>query len=255
MTLFDVAGKFFVVTGGGRGIGEMISTGLVDAGATVLITSRKMDNLQATADRLGEACLPVAADLSTQDGVDSLAAAVGEHTDRVHVLVNNAGVAWGQPIDEFERRGFERVLDVNVTGVFATTQALLPLLRVAATPEDPARVINVGSVDGFSVPYWETYSYSASKAGVHHMSRHMAHRLTPEHITVNVIAPGFFPSDMTAFALEDPEAGEKFAARIPRGRFGDADDITGTVIYLASRAGAYVTGAVLPVDGGVRTTQ
>jgi len=254
MTLFDVQGKFCVVTGGGRGIGEMITTGLFEAGATVLITSRKMDTLQATADRLGDACIPVAADLSTEEGIDHLAAAVAEHTDRVHVLVNNAGVAWGEAIDDFAREGFEKVLDVNVTGVFHTTQKLLPLLRAGATPEDPARVITIGSVDGFSVPLWETYSYSASKAAVHHMSRHMAKRLTPEHITVNVIAPGFFPSDMTAFAIEDEQHGEAFKSAIPRGRFGDADDITGAVIFLASRAGAYVTGAVLPVDGGVRTT-
>lgn len=254
MSLFDVDGKFCVVTGGGRGIGEMITTGLVDAGATVLITSRKLENLQETADRLGDACIPVAADLSTQEGIESLAVAVAEHTDRVHVLVNNAGIAWGEPIDEYSRSGFEKVLDINLTAVFHTTQALLPLLRVAATPQDPARVITIGSVDGFTVPLWETYAYSASKAGVHHLSRHMAQRLAPEHITVNVIAPGFFPSDMTAFAIEDPEAGEAFAARIPRGRFGDADDITGAVVFLASRAGAYVTGAVLPVDGGVRTT-
>lgn len=254
MSLFDVDGKFCVVTGGGRGIGEMIATGLVEAGATVLITSRKLENLQETADRLGDACIPVAADLSTQEGIESLAVAVAEHTDRVHVLVNNAGIAWGEPIDEYSRSGFEKVLDINLTAVFHTTQALLPLLRAAATPQDPARVITIGSVDGFTVPLWETYAYSASKAGVHHLSRHMAQRLAPEHITVNVIAPGFFPSDMTAFAIEDPEAGKAFAARIPRGRFGDADDITGAVVFLASRAGAYVTGAILPVDGGVRTT-
>lgn len=254
MTLFDVQGKFCVVTGGGRGIGEMITTGLVEAGATVLITSRQLDNLQATADRLGDACIPVAADLSTEEGIDHLATAVAEHTDRVDVLVNNAGVAWGEAIDDFPRKGFEKVLDVNVTGVFHTTQKLLPLLRTAATPEDPARVITIGSVDGFSVPLWETYSYSASKAAVHHMSRHMAQRLAPEHITVNVIAPGFFPSDMTAFAIEDEQRAEAFKSAIPRGRFGDGDDITGAVVFLASRAGAYVTGAVLPVDGGVRTT-
>ena len=254
MSLFDVQGKFCVVTGGGRGIGEMITEGLVDAGATVLITSRKAENLAATAERLGDACIPVAADLATQEGIDHLAAAAADHTDRVDVLVNNAGIAWGAPIDDFPRKGFERVLDLNVTGVFHTTQALLPLLRAAATAEDPARVITIGSVDGFTVPEWETYSYSASKAAVHHMSRHMAKRLTPEHITVNVIAPGFFPSDMTAFAIGDEERGEALRAAIPRGRFGDADDITGAVVFLASRAGAYVTGAVLPVDGGVRTT-
>lgn len=254
MTLFDVRGKFIVITGGGRGIGEMIATGLVGAGATVVITSRKIDNLRATAERLGEACIPVAADLSTQQGIDTLATTVIQHTDRVHVLVNNAGAAWGEPIDDYSRDGFERVLDINVTGLFLTTQALLPLLRAAATAQDPARVINIGSVDGFTVPIWETYAYSASKAAVHHLSRHMAQRLTPEHITVNVIAPGFFPSDMTAFAVDDERAGAELLSRIPRGRFGNADDITGAVIFLSSRAGAYVTGAVLPVDGGTRTT-
>lgn len=254
MDLFDVAGKFFVVTGGGRGIGEMITRGLVDAGATVLITSRKMDNLQALAEELGSAVIPVAADLSDQDDIVALATAVAEHTDHVDVLVNNAGAAWGEPIDDYSRAGFEKVMDLNVTGLFHTTQALLDLLRAAATADDPARVINIGSVDGFSTPNWETYAYSASKAAVHHMSRHLAHRLTPEHITVNTIAPGFFPSDMTAFAIADPDDREAFRAAIPRGRLGDAGDITGAVIYLSSRAGAYVTAAVLPVDGGVRTT-
>lgn len=254
MGLFDIEGKFAVVTGGGRGIGEMITQGLVEAGATVVITSRKVDNLQATAQRLGDACIPVQADLATTEGAAALAAAVAEHTDRVHILVNNAGASWGQPIDDYTRAGFDRVLDLNITGVFQTSQALLPLLRAAATADDPARIITIGSVDGLRVPLWETYAYSASKAGVHHMSVHMAKRLTPEHITVNVIAPGFFPSDMTAFAIEGDDDGAELRAGIPRGRFGNADDITGAVVFLASRAGAYVTGAVLPVDGGARTT-
>lgn len=253
MDLFDVSGKFFVVTGGGRGVGELITRGLVDAGARVLITSRRLETLEATADELGEAVVPVAADLSTQAGIESLAAAVAEHTDHVDVLVNNAGAAWGQPIDDYSREGFEKVMDVNVTGLFHTTQALLGLLRTAATPDDPARVINIGSVDGFTVPYWETYAYSASKAAVHHLSRHMAKRLAPEHITVNTIAPGFFPTDMTAFAIEGDDD-EQLRHQIPAGRFGDAQDITGAVVYLSSRAGAYVTAVVLPVDGGVRTT-
>lgn len=254
MDLFDIDGKVAVVTGGGRGIGELITRGLVAAGATVFITSRTAETLRELADELGDAVVPIAADLGTQEGIDALAAAVAEHTDHVDILVNNAGTAWGEPIDEYSRAGFEKVMDLNVTGVFHTTQALLDLLGAAATPDDPARVITIGSVDGFTVPAWPTYAYSASKAGVHHMSRHMARDLAPRDITVNVVAPGFFPTDMTAFAMSDEDRADAFRSHIPRKRFGRADDIVGAVVFLASRAGAYVTGAVLPVDGGVRTT-
>lgn len=252
--LFDVSGKFFVVTGGSRGIGEMIATGLVANGATVLITARRTDDLAAVAQRLGANCVPVTADLSTQDGIEAFSEMVAERTDHVDVLVNNAGASWGESIDTYSRAGFEKVMALNVTAVFHTTQALLSLMRAAGTQDDPARVINIGSVDGLGVPLWETYAYSASKAAVHHLTRHLAKRLTSEHITVNAIAPGFFPSKMTAFAINDEESSAELLAKIPRGRYGNTEDITGTVIFLASRAGAYVTGSTIPVDGGIRTT-
>lgn len=253
--LFDVAGKTVVVTGGSRGIGAMIATGLVAAGATVVITSRKAADLEALATELGDQCIPIPADLSTEVGIRALADAVAAHTDRLHVLVNNAGASWAEPIDDYSRSGFSKVLDLNVTGVFHTTQALLGLLRAAATVDDPARVITIGSADGLGVPPRETYAYTASKAGVHHLTRHLAHTLAPEQITVNAIAPGYFPTPMTSFIIDDEELSTDVMAEIPIGRWGTQNDIVGTVVWLASRAGAYVTGAVISVDGGLQTTR
>lgn len=253
--LFDISGKTVVVTGGSRGVGAMIATGLVAAGATVFISSRKAGDLEALADELGERCIPVPADLSTEEGTRGLVDAVAGHTDRLDVLVNNAGASWGEPLDDYSRTGFQKVLDLNLTGVFHTTQALLDLLRTAAGPDDPARVITIGSADGLGVPDRETYAYTASKAGVHHLTRHLARRLAPEHVTVNAIAPGYFPTPMTAFIVDDEELSAEVLAGIPVGRWGRLDDIVGTVVWLASRAGAYVTGAVVSVDGGMQTTR
>ncbi len=192
------------------------------------------------------------ADLSTVAGCRELAEAVGGELGELDVLVNNAGTTWGAPLDEYPADGFDKVMDVNVRGVFFLTQALLPRLRAAATVDDPARVINIGSVDGITLPYFESYAYSASKAAVHHLTRHVASAVAGDDITVNAIAPGFFPSRMTAF-VEDTELEEAVIEECPRGRFGEPEDIAGTVIYLASRAGAYVTGAVVTVDGGIST--
>jgi NAD(P)-dependent dehydrogenase (short-subunit alcohol dehydrogenase family) len=175
---------------------------------------------------------------------------VRERFDRLDVLVNNAGASWGEPIDSYPDKAWDRVLDTNVRGVFQLTVAALDLLRAAATPDNPARVINIGSVDGLNPPMMESYAYSASKAAVHQLTRHLAKRLASEQITVNAIAPGPFESKMTAFMLENPDARAVVEQQIPLGRIGTPDDIAGTTIFLASRAGAYLTGTVIPVDGG-----
>jgi NAD(P)-dependent dehydrogenase (short-subunit alcohol dehydrogenase family) len=251
--LFDVSGKTVVVTGGSRGIGLMIARGFVAAGATVLISSRKADACAAAAEQLSAlgTCLAHPADLSTVDGLDSLAGRVAELAPRLDVLVNNAGAVWGAPVDEFPDDAFDKVLNVNVKAVFGLTRRLLPLLRAAATDGDPARVITVGSVDGLVVSRSDNFSYGASKAAVHMLTRKLAATLAPDRITVNAIAPGPFPSKMMAYALDDPEHRARIEADVPLGRVGTPEDVAGTAIFLASRAGAYLTGTVIPVDGGV----
>jgi NAD(P)-dependent dehydrogenase (short-subunit alcohol dehydrogenase family) len=184
------------------------------------------------------------------DGVEALAAAVRERTDALHILVNNAGATWGAPIDDFPEAGWDKVMNLNVKAMHYLTAALLPPLRAAATEDDPARVVNIGSIDGIDTPWTENYSYSASKAAVHQLTRHHARRLAPDHITVNAIAPGPFPSKMMAFILD--EHAEEVAATVPLGRIGEPEDVAGTAMFLASRAGAYVSGAVIPVDGGIQ---
>ncbi|MTD45981.1 SDR family oxidoreductase [Conexibacter sp. W3-3-2] len=246
--LFDVRGKVALVTGGSRGIGLMIARGLVDAGARVLVSSRKEADIVAAAQEIGAEA--IVADVSTQEGAVALADAVRERTDRLDVLVNNAGATWGAPLEEFPQSGWDRVSHVNVEGIFHLTVALLPQLRAAASAEDPGRVINIGSVDGIKVPLTENYSYSASKAAVHMLTRHLAKRLAGEQITVNAIAPGPFESKMTAFLLSSEEGRAAVAAQVPLGRIGSDEDAAGLTIFLSSRAGAYLTGTVIPLDGG-----
>jgi NAD(P)-dependent dehydrogenase (short-subunit alcohol dehydrogenase family) len=251
--LFSVAGKTALITGGSRGIGLMVARGLLDAGAEVIISARKPDAVNAAAEELGKIgpCTPIVGDVSSEEGAQALAAAVAEHTDRLDVLLNNAGATWGAPLEDFPDSAWDKVLDTNVRSIFQLTVALLPQLRAAASAQDPARVINVGSVDGLRVPLTENYSYSASKAAVHMLTRHLAKRLAAEHITVNAIAPGPFESKMTAFMLDTDEGREAVASMVPLGRIGSAEDAAGLVQFLASRAGAYLTGTVIPLDGGI----
>jgi NAD(P)-dependent dehydrogenase (short-subunit alcohol dehydrogenase family) len=253
--LFSIEGKTAVVTGGSRGIGFMIAGEFLRAGAArVYICARKAEACDAAAAelaKLGE-CISVPCDVGDVAGVEHLARAIEAKDERLHILVNNAGTAWGAPVDTHPVEQVDRVLHVNVRAPFHLTQRLLPLLRAAASAADPARVINIGSIDGIAIPMTENYGYSASKAAVHMLTRHLAYALVQDHINVNAIAPGLFPSRMTRWAFDSP-ALDSILAAIPMHRAGTAEDIGGTAIYLASRAGAYLTGVVIPVAGGLAT--
>jgi NAD(P)-dependent dehydrogenase (short-subunit alcohol dehydrogenase family) len=251
--LFDISGKTALVTGGSRGIGLMIARGLVQAGARVLVSSRKAGDLEASAEELAALgdCEAIPGDVSTPDGTTALAKQTRERFDQLDILVNNAGVTWGAPLEEFPASGWDRTSHTNLEGVFHLTVALLPALRAAAAAVDPARVVNIGSIDGLRAPELENYSYSASKAGVHMLTRHLAKRLAPEHVTVNAIAPGPFQSKMTAFMLDDAERRALVERHVPLGRIGHPDDAAGLTIFLCSRAGSYMTGTVIPLDGGI----
>lgn len=248
--LFDIQGRVAVVTGGSRGIGEMIATGYVENGAKVYVSSRKADACAEVAEKLSKigTCVALPFDLGTMAGVTGLAAELAKREPKLDILVNNAGASWGAPIDEFPESGWDKVMDVNLKGVFFLTQKLLPLLRKAASPERAARVINVVSVDGMTPPRWESFPYSASKAGCIMLTRHLAARLAKEHILVNGIAPGPFDTKMLEWAMKDHRA--EIAAANPLGRIGEPEDVAGVAIFLASRASAYLTGAIIPCDGG-----
>jgi len=253
--LFSVDGKVAVVTGGSRGIGAMIASGLVRAGCRVYITARKAEACDAKAAELsafGE-CFSLPLNLADPAAAEDLVQRISEREQQLHILVNNAGATWGAPLEEYPLDAFDKLWNINVKALFALTVRSLPLLRAAAHPDDPARVINVGSIDGIGVPALESYAYSTTKAGVHMLTRHLASRLAAESITVNAIAPGPFDSKMMAFALDDPQTRAAIAANVPLGRIGEPDDVAGATIFLASRAGRYLTGAVIPVDGGLST--
>lgn len=255
MSLFDLQGKVALVTGGTRGIGLMVARGLLQAGAKVYVSSRKAaagDEAVAELAQYGQiTSLP--ADVSREPECVRLAAELGARESGLHVLVNNAGATWGAALEDFPVSGWDKVLDLNLKAPFFLSRACLPLLTAVATADDPARIINIGSIDGLRVPELPTYSYSSSKAAVHHLTRVLAKELGPRQVTVNAIAPGPFPSKMMAATLA--EFGEEIAATSPLGRIGRDDDMAGAAVFLASRAGSYVTGAVLPVDGGIWTTR
>lgn len=253
--LFSVEGKVAIVTGGSRGIGAMIARGLVSNGVTVYISARKAEPCDAMAEELSAIgpCHSVPADLATEEGRAALVDRIAADGNQLDILVNNAGAAWGAPLGEFPEAGFDKVMNINVTAPFLLTQALLPQLRASATAEDPSRVIMIGSIDGIRVPVGDNFSYSASKAGIHMLARHLAHFVVGDHITVNSIAPGPFESKMMAYMLDDPGTRSMVEQSVPRGRIGSPEDVAGTVLYLSSRAGAYVTGAVIPLDGGSST--
>ena len=253
--LFSIEGKVALITGGSRGIGEMIAAGFLANGAKVYISSRKAEVCDATAKRLqeeyGGECISVPADLSNLDGINALANQISQE-DNLDILVNNAGASWGEPIDEYSEQGWDKVMDTNVKGVFFLTQKLLPLLRKSGDAEDPSRVINIGSIDGLNVPSMETYPYGASKAAVHHLTRVLAAKLVKENILVNAIAPGPYPSDMLGPAVGYDYS--EIAKRNPRKRVGTPEDMAGLAIFLCSRAGAYTVGETITSDGGIVKT-
>ena len=256
--LFSIEGKVALITGGSRGIGEMIAAGFLANGAKVYISSRKADVCDATAKRLqeeyGGECISVPADLSNLDGIIALADKISQD-DNLDILVNNAGASWGEPIDEYSELGWDKVMDTNVKGVFFLTQKLLPLLRKSGTAEDPSRVINIGSIDGIKTGLFDAFSYGPSKAALHHLTRVLAASLVKENIIVNAIAPGPFPTWMLSTGVGGGGDVDIDWSSIgdtnPRGRVGTPEDIAGLAIFLSSRAGAYTVGQTITCDGGV----
>jgi 2-deoxy-D-gluconate 3-dehydrogenase len=257
--LFSVAGKTALVTGGSRGIGEMIAAGLLANGAKVYISSRKAqacdDKAKELSEKFGGECISIPADVSSLDGIEALVTDLEAREDQLHILVNNAGVSWGAPLEEFPEIGWDKVMDTNVKGMFFLTQKLLRLMKAAASHEDPARVVNIGSVDGLKNPRFENYSYGPAKAAVHQLTRQTGAALVKKNIIMNAIAPGPFPTWMLSTGVgfggevEDVDWA-KTGRNNPRGRVGTPEDIAGLAIFLCSRAGAFTVGATITCDGG-----
>jgi len=253
--LFSLTGKVALVTGGARGLGKMIAAGLLEAGAKVYITSRKKEDAIAAAKELQSLgnCAALPGDAGSPDGIVELARLFRENSEQsLHILVNNAGRTWGAPFEDFPDKAWPGVMAVNVQAPFRLIQELLPELEAAGAAGDPARVINIGSIAGSGVTDLQAYSYGASKAAIHYLGSQLASELVTRNITVNTVAPGYFPTDMTAH-LQDEAAG--LSKKVPMRRMGSAADIAGAIIYLSSAAGAYLTGIVLPVDGGIAGTR
>ena len=253
--LFSVSGKTALVTGAASGIGRMAATALVQGGARVMIASRRAEDCEKVAaeiNALGGSghAEGFGGDVGSEAGVVALAEAVKARTDRLDILINNAGLSWGERFESFPYQAWARVMNVNVTGLFHLTRELVPLLEAGASHDDPARIINLGSVMGTQAIADGAYSYTASKAAVHHLTRTLAGEFAGRRITVNAFAPGPFQSRMTAFATGSEDKAAKVGSRVPLGRIGNPDDIAGATLYLCSRAGSYVTGAILPLDGG-----
>lgn len=253
--LFSLEGKLAVVTGGSRGIGYMIAQGLLEAGASVYITARKADACQQAAEELsayGE-CWALPGNVAEAQDRQDLVATLETKHNGLDILVNNAGIAWGGNYEDYPEAGFNKVMQLNVTSMFTLTRDLTPLLEKNASTDDPSRVINLGSMEGLHIPVvheLENYAYTSSKAAAHHLTRHLAVELGPKNITVNAIAPGFFPSKMTKHLFAGDETGPQIASNSLLGRTGRAEEMAGVAVYLSGRAGAYTHGAVIPVDGG-----
>jgi NAD(P)-dependent dehydrogenase (short-subunit alcohol dehydrogenase family) len=250
--LFDISGKTAVITGGSRGIGLMIARGFVEAGAKVYISSRNAAACAEAAEKLGKNCIAFAHDLGQTAEVHKFADEIKAREKKLDILINNAGAAWAEPFEKYSEKGWDKLMDINLKATFLLSQALLPLLKAAGTADDPARIVNIGSIDGILAPSLETYAYSASKAAVHHLTRNMAKHLAKDNINVNAIAPGPFETKMLAPVLAVSR--KAMEAGVPRGRIGEDDDMIGAAIFYCSKASSYVTGTVLPVDGGISGT-
>ena len=248
--LFNLNGKIALVTGGSRGIGAMIAEGFVRNGVKTYISSRKSDPCDKKAKELSKygECISIPADLTDMNEMDKLVTKIKDKETKLNILVNNAGAAWGASFDDFPEIGWDKVMDTNVKSVFFLTQKLVDILETSASTSDPSRIINIGSIDGLGIPRAETYSYPASKAAVHQLTKVLANRLANRNINVNAIAPGAFESNMMAHTLE--EYGEQIKSSVPRGRIGVPEDMAGASIFLSSKASSYITGSIIPVDGG-----
>lgn len=251
--LFDVGGKVAVVTGGSSGIGAMMARGLLENGAKVYITARKEERLIAMQEELSQygECVAIAADMSKVEGIETFVAAVSKQEDHLDILINNAGANWAAPVDQFPESGWDKVMDINIKSIFFTTQKFIPLLKAAGNADDPARVINIASINGIRNSGMPTYAYTASKSAAINLTTHLATDLAHYHINVNAIAPGFFPSNMTKQIVENEAMTKAAIAQIPRGRAGKPEDIAGTALYLCSEASAWLVGQTIPLDGGM----
>ena len=254
--LFNIENKVAVVTGGSRGIGEMITSGFLANGVKVYISARKapalIDKANELSEKYGIDCIPVPCDLSSMEGINEFVEIIKKKEEGIDFLINNAGAAWGEPLESFSEKGWDKVMDLNVKSIFFLTQKFKTLLTKNATEEDPSRVINIGSIDGLNVPAMETYPYGASKAAVHHLTRVLAAKLVKENILVNAIAPGPYPSNMLGAAVNHDYS--EIAKRNPRNRVGTPEDMAGLAIFLCSRAGAYTVGETITSDGGIVKT-